>query len=585
MPTRFTCFLSWQDNSSIVSAKFKTMRNMRVPKIAVGLFFLVGGFLFGLDETLLAAAEGGLAGVVKDSRGAPLAGVAVSLLRGQFNPKIIQTVTTDSTGKFEMLGVVPGLYSLKASLASYLPLVQSQIGVVAGKVADLSFILQNLYLQSILGVSGGDVQEPVREDIESVLRSASSTRPILRVFDADAGGRKEEEESVGAARKGLGIRGVVGFSTAAYSAAPELASAGSTFTDFAFIKDVGSSTTWVVAGVVSDSGFAELDSLLKFRESDHHNTSARLSLGILPYLALPLSLVPDQNVRRLNMYNLDVQDELKLSELVSVVYGAELQVTDPSSRATRFRPRWGLRFQPSARQRYSFLRTKSLPQMQRTLDLGEGETLELSSPFQHEFGNRLNLGLNRVTHTEAETEQSIGSSRFTAGAYTDEVASNYPTSNTSTQAESRGVRLTYSQPLGVAEGIIGYTYGSGLQSNRDLSELASRNFHVVAARIRSRVPFTCTRIAATYRWISGDAITIVDPYQTVFESNSPGLSLAFVQAIPYFGRFIPGKIEAQVDVRNLLGHSNPEISQSASLRRVEFLQPARSVRGGITLKF
>src|SRR5262245_5479093 len=198
-----------------------------------------------------------------------------------------------------------------ASLASYLPFVQSQIGVVAGKVADLSFILQNLYLQSILGISGGDVQEPVREDIESVLRSASSTRPILRVFDADAGGRGEEEESAGAGRKGLGIRGVVGFSTAAYSTATELASAGSTFTDFAFIKDVGSSTTWVVAGVVSDSGFAELDSLLKFRESDRHNTSARLSVGILPYLALPLSPVSDQNVRRLNMYNLDVHDELK----------------------------------------------------------------------------------------------------------------------------------------------------------------------------------------------------------------------------------------------------------------------------------
>ncbi len=67
------------------------------------------------------------------------------------------------------------------------------------------------------------------------------------------------------ARSRNGIRGVVGFSTAAYSTAPELASAGSTFTDFAFIKDVGTSTTWVVAGVVSDSGFAELDSLLRFR--------------------------------------------------------------------------------------------------------------------------------------------------------------------------------------------------------------------------------------------------------------------------------------------------------------------------------
>ena len=138
-----------------------------------------------------------------------------------------------------------------------------------------------------------------------------------------------------------GIRGVVGFSTAAYSSTPEFANAGSTFTDFAFIKDVGTSTTWVVAGVVSDSGFAELDSLLRFRASDRHTTSARLSLGILPYVSDPLSPVPDQNVRRLNMYNLDLQDDLKVSEMLSVIYGAELQVTDPSSKALAIPPAGG----------------------------------------------------------------------------------------------------------------------------------------------------------------------------------------------------------------------------------------------------
>ncbi len=207
---------------------------MRVPKRLPGMFLLIGGLLVlsGLDQRLLAANAGGLAGIVKDSRGAPLAGVAVTLLRGQFNPKVVQTVTTDGTGRFEMRELVPGFYSLKANLASYLPFIQSQVGVVAGKIADLTLILENLYLQSILGVSPGGLDEPVREDIESVLRSASSTRPILRIFDADAGSREER----GTARNRNGVRGVVGFSTAAYSTAPELASAGSTFTDFAFIS-------------------------------------------------------------------------------------------------------------------------------------------------------------------------------------------------------------------------------------------------------------------------------------------------------------------------------------------------------------
>ena len=130
---------------------------MRVPKLLPGMFLLIGGLLVlsGFDQRLLAANAGGLAGIVKDSRGAPLAGVAVTLLRGQFNPKVVQTVTTDGTGRFEMRELVPGFYSLKANLASYLPFIQSQVGVVAGKIADLTLILENLYLQSILGVSTG----------------------------------------------------------------------------------------------------------------------------------------------------------------------------------------------------------------------------------------------------------------------------------------------------------------------------------------------------------------------------------------------------------------------------------------------
>jgi hypothetical protein len=135
------------------------------------------------------------------------------------------------------------------------------------------------------------------------------------------------------------------------------------------------------------------------------------------------------------------------------------------------------------------------------------------------------------------------------------------------------------------DGTLAYTYGAGIQATEGFSELNQRNFHVVAARLKSEIPATKTQVAATYRWISGDSITIVDPYQDLFDSASPGVSLMFIQAIPYLGRFIPGRLEAQVDLRNLFAKVNPELYQSANLRRVEFLQPARSVRGGIKLKF
>jgi hypothetical protein len=41
------------------------------------------------------------------------------------------------------------------------------------------------------------------------------------------------------------------------------------------------------------------------------------------------------------MYNLDLQDELKLSEVISVLYGAELQVTDPEQQSFSIPPQVG----------------------------------------------------------------------------------------------------------------------------------------------------------------------------------------------------------------------------------------------------
>ena len=117
------------------------------------------------------------------------------------------------------------------------------------------------------------------------------------------------------------------------------------------------------------------------------------------------------------------------------------------------------------------------------------------------------------------------------------------------------------------------------------SPMQNQNFHVLTANVRTQVPSTGTYISAMYRWVSGDSITLIDPYQETFDSPSPGVSITIAQVIPYVGRFIPGKLEAQFDVRNLLAKNSLEATVSPYFRRVEFLQPLRSMRGGLMLKF
>ena len=153
---------------------------MRIGHTTVVLLIalLAGGILHA--QAAAQDDRGYISGFVKDSRGTPLGGVLVTVLQGTFNPRVVQRVTTDGSGRFEIKELLPGSYALSVSLASYLPMLKSGVEVVAGKMERLNLSLQNLYLQTLSPGTPGDRSSAPQEDIGSVLRMASSTRPILR---------------------------------------------------------------------------------------------------------------------------------------------------------------------------------------------------------------------------------------------------------------------------------------------------------------------------------------------------------------------------------------------------------------------
>jgi hypothetical protein len=560
------------------------------------VFLLVTALLWGITaERTEASSTGSLSGVIKDTNGAPLAGAVVTLLEGSFNPKVRTRVISDGAGRFEIRYLVPGLYSLSVRIANYTPLLRTGIEILAGKIADLNLVLENLYQQTLGsgGLSAGP-ETGVQEDIESVLRTVSSTRPILRVLESD-----QEEPSVIAVnleadrasyRRREDFQGVVNVYTAAYSSNADLASLGGIFTQFALARDFNPKMRWVVAGVASDTGFAEVDSALKLRDVNGHSTSVRLSFGQLPYFTESSSGHGDYG-RRMNLFNLDFQDEMKIGNSVFLAYGAEMQGTNPALDVRRFRPRMMVGVQPFRNQRFTFARTSSLPRSQRAFSLPEGETIVLSSPFQHEYGSPLNLGTSRVTHAEFSTERMIsGGAAFSVAAYSDsfspKLSSFWGDPGSDRRPSNKGVRVAYHRALGSRmDGAFGYTLGGGIRPALEGTQFFPQNVHVLVAQISTEFPSSKTRVTSTYRWVSAYSITVIDPYQEVFESSSPGVSFMVTQLIPYFGRFIPGKLEAQVDVRTLLTRTNPDFYSMASVRRLEFLQPPKSVRGGIQLKF
>ncbi len=566
---------------------------MRIGHTTVVLLIalLVGG---GLHAQAAAQDDRGyISGFVKDSRGTPLGGVLVTVLQGTFNPRVVQRVTTDGSGRFEIKDLLPGSYALSVSLASYLPMLKSGIEVAAGKMERLNLSLQNLYLQTLSPGTPGDRSSAPQEDIGSVLRMASSTRPILRFQGTGQHADLELDlESPRATASGdQGWRGSVHVYSTAYSADPDLLDLGGAFTEFVFVKDLNSNSRWLMAGTVSESGYTELDSLIRWKNLKGHNPSLRVSLGSFPYLDRQ---VPSEkgHLQRLNLFNLDFEDEVAISEMLSAFYGVELQATDPSVKARRVRPRWGFRMRPHPAYQVAFIRTRSMPRLHRTVPTDSGEELSFSSPFLHPFGSKMRLGQTEATHTEMAVDQELGNGSLLAvGVYSDEFSPGRAWAAAGSRrivpASSRGIRVAYGRALG--HGVhtdLGYTFGGGTQWGDGPFGLTPRNYHLMVARLKAQANASGTRVAATYRYISGVSLTVIDPYQEYFESSAPGLSLMVTQSIPYVGRFIPGELEAQLDVHNLFDQHRFDFSDAAGEpRHSEFLQTPRSVRGGIRLKF
>jgi hypothetical protein len=111
----------------------------------------------------------------------------------------------------------------------------------------------------------------------------------------------------------------------------------------------------------------------------------------------------------------------------------------------------------------------------------------------------------------------------------------------------------------------------------------TRNRHTAAAKVSGTVPCSKTRWIASYRWLSGEALTPVDMFNASPGQADPYLNIFFRQPIPRTG-FLPGRMEAMIDVRNLLAQGYlPFLGQDG--RTVYLVQSARAVRGGVSFTF
>src|SRR6202047_4712650 len=131
------------------------------------------------------AAAGKLSGVVRDTVGTPQMGATVEIVP-EFAIKAASLgLLTNTQGIFHGEKLTPGLYTVRVTLAGFLPTLEQHVRVNPHVTTVVRVQLESIFAsldQLRRAPSAATVES---DDWKWVLRSASATRPVLQWVDDD----------------------------------------------------------------------------------------------------------------------------------------------------------------------------------------------------------------------------------------------------------------------------------------------------------------------------------------------------------------------------------------------------------------
>ena len=141
---------------------------------------------------------------------------------------------------------------------------------------------------------------------------------------------------------------------------------------------------------------------------------------------------------------------------------------------------------------------------------------------------------------------------------------------------------------------VDYAYGGALVLNESGgpvslanagSSIATQHQHAVACKLSGTMPKSHTRWIASYRAsLGGYTLTPVDMFNVSPGQTDPYLSIFIRQPLPAGLGFLQGRMEALLDVRNLLAQGYFPVVGSDG-QTLYLVQSARAVRGGVAFTF
>src|SRR4051812_28874563 len=156
---------------------FKTKTHRTVASLVLGVACLTAPSVSSAVTPV--QLSGAITGTVSDTLGIPQMGATVLLFNKQ--DRALQRLVTDEHGQFRFVGLFPEVYAIRVTLATYIPAWKKDILVQPGMRSvlnvNLSALLSTIQLSYPTAIESGSIMS---DDWKWVLRSASSTRPVLR---------------------------------------------------------------------------------------------------------------------------------------------------------------------------------------------------------------------------------------------------------------------------------------------------------------------------------------------------------------------------------------------------------------------
>lgn len=548
--------------------------------------------------------QGILSGVVRDTAGTPQMGASVELIPESAAYPLPIDFFTNTQGVFRGERLAPGLYTVRVTLAGFLPTLEKHIRVSANLTTLVRIQLESLFasLDQLRRAPSSAASEA--DDWKWVLRTASSVRPVLQWAEEDPlNAVNVDSDSVPVEPS----RGRLEFTDGARRPGSVSNLPASPATAFAFDQQLGGTSRLLLAGLMSYDTQSPAGGI----------ATVWLPTGSLasgPHTALVLRESKLGDVGPMfRGVRIDQGGSLAFGNRAVLEYGGEYVLVGLGRPAYSLRPRLRLETRISEDWQASLI-FASMPTGPEPLEAVDGEAVSplaaalnemdafpvlmwrngrpvLESGFHEELAAERKLGTRGKLQVAAFHDDNSHVAVFGRGNnlpiadYFQDVYSN-GFSYDGGSSSSWGTRAVYKEKLSDDIELTAlYAFAGALTPSsaaagplRELLHTAGRQ--TAGVKVSERVPRVGTRVTVGYQWISGTTITRVDGFGDTLFDMEPYFHLGVHQLLPKFG---PGRWEANAECDNLFAQGYLTLNTQDG--RLTLMPAFRTFRGGLSLQF